>query len=218
MTAVLTPPAVRPPVRTPPPVARLTPPSAPAAPVEPDLYRFTVTDYERMVETGILDADAPVELLEGLVVTKMPRNPAHDGTLDLLEGLLSPLIPAGWFVRTQRTLRLPDASNPEPDVAIVRGARTSYLTRHPGPADVGLIVEVANTSARLDLDAKARVYATAGVPVYWVVDLNDRVVIAHSAPAGSAYGSRDVYAAGTEVPLVLDGQTVGAVSVNELIV
>src|SRR5437588_4339278 len=94
------------------------------------IAKFSVARYQRMIETGVLTSEDKVELLENYVVLKMPRNPTHDGTLDLIETILPPLIPAGWMLRTQRTLVLPD-SQPEPDFAIVRGGRRSYLARHP---------------------------------------------------------------------------------------
>src|SRR5271166_6229315 len=109
------------------------------------LARFSVARYQRMIETGILTADDKVELLENYVVLKMPRNPPHDGTIDLVHAALPPHVPSGWLLRIQQAVVLPD-SQPEPDFAIVRGGPRSFLTRHPGAAEVGLLIEVANSS------------------------------------------------------------------------
>src|SRR6201987_2118569 len=84
------------------------------------IARFSVARYQRMLETGILTPDDKVELLENYVVLKMPRNPPHDGTIDLLKAAIPGCIPAGWLLRIQQTLVLSD-SQPEPDFTVVRG-------------------------------------------------------------------------------------------------
>ncbi len=95
-----------------------------------------------MVETGILTAEDKVELLENYVVLKKPRNPRHDSTLQrMLRPLLTPL-PPGWDLLVQAAIVLLD-SQPEPDYTFVRGSAVDYETRHPGPADIGLLIEVA---------------------------------------------------------------------------
>src|SRR5204863_4298492 len=120
------------------------------------IARFSVARYQRMIETGILTPEDKVELLENYVVLKMPRNPPHDGTIDLINAALPGRIPTGWLLRIQQTLVLSD-SQPEPDFSIVRGAPRTYLTRHPGPADVGLAIEVADSSLLRDQRDKTRI-------------------------------------------------------------
>src|SRR5262245_62962957 len=126
------------------------------------IARFSVARYQRMIETGILTSEDKVELLENYVVLKMPRNPPHDGTIDLVSETLTPVVPKGWRLRVQLSVVLSD-SQPEPDLAIVRGDARTYTSRHPGPADIGLIVEVANSSLLRDQRDKARIYARAGI-------------------------------------------------------
>ena len=219
MSAVLKPPVKMTPVASP---NRTPPPAVRPVTLVPEYHRFSVTDYERMVETGILDADAPVELLEGLVVTKMPRNPAHDGTLDLVEGIILACLPPGWFIRTQRSVRLPGDSTPEPDLAVVRGDRKTYLTRHPGPADVGLIVEIANTSLKKDVETKSRVYATAGIPAYWIVNLTDRVVMTFSKPkkigTNTEYCVQKSVLIGEVIEFILEENAIAKINVSDLII
>jgi Uma2 family endonuclease len=132
--------------------------------------RFTVEEYERLAEIGILCEDDSVELLEGLIVKKMTKYPLHDATIDILTRLFGRLLPDGWFLRIQNVLRTPD-SEPEPDVVITRGLPQDYRRRHPTAQDVALVIEVAESSLERDWK-KCRLYARAGVGQYWIVDLN----------------------------------------------
>lgn len=173
-----------------------------------------------MIEVGILTPEDKVELLENYVVLKMPRNPPHDGTIQLIGKRLSRLLPAGWELRSQLTVVLPD-SQPEPDFAVARGDERTYLARHLGPADVGLIIEVANSSLLRDQRDKTRIYARAGIPVYWIVNLVDRRVEAYARPTGPvavpAYQSVQAYQPGDAVPLTLDGVTVADIPAADLL-
>jgi Uma2 family endonuclease len=183
------------------------------------IAKFSVARYDRMIEAGVFTPDDKVELLENYVVLKMPRNPPHDGTINLIQDALADTV-AGWTVRVQSTVALPD-SRPEPDLAVCRGRARDYVTRHPVPADVGLIVEVANTSLLRDQQDKARIYARGNVACYWIVNLDDRRVEVHTQPSGPcdapAYASITHYAATDSVPLVLDGVAVATVPVADLL-
>jgi Uma2 family endonuclease len=198
-----------------------TPPATPVTyGLDASTFRFSVARYQRMIEAGILTPEDKVELLENYVVLKMPRNPLHDGTLDLVKAALLPQTPSGWLPRIQQTVALSD-SQPEPDFAFVRGDARAYLTRHPGPADVGLIVEVAESSLLRDQRDKARIYARGGIPCYWIINLVDRRIEVYTQPSGPiavpAYASFQFYQPGDSVPLVLDGNTVGTVPVDQLL-
>jgi Uma2 family endonuclease len=188
--------------------------------LDASMARFSVARYQRMIEAGILTSEDKVELLENYVVLKMPRNPPHDGTLDLVKAAIPPRTPSGWFSRVQQTVVLSD-SQPEPDFALVRGTPRSYLTRHPGPADVGLVVEVADSSLLRDQRDKTRIYARGAITNYWIVNLVDRRIEVYTQPSGPtavpAYTSFQVYQPGDSVPLVLDGNTVATVAVDELL-
>jgi Uma2 family endonuclease len=181
---------------------------------------FTVDEYHRMIQVGILGEDDDVELLEGYIVPKMPHNPPHDGTIQVVNKRLLRLLPPGWDVRVQSALTLPD-SEPEPDLAVVRGDERIYLQHHPGPADVGLVVEVADSSLDRDRDDKGRLYARAGVGCYWIVNLVNRQVEAYTAPSGPgpspAYARQQTYGIQDSVPLSLDGQLVANIPVRELL-
>jgi hypothetical protein len=136
-----------------------------------------------LIQTGILTEGDAVELLEGYVVLKMPRNPPHDGAIQRLQRRLFRLLPAGWDMRIQSDVTLSD-SEPEPDLAVARGDDTTYGARHPGPADVGLIVEVADSTLATDRTDKGRLYARAGVVIYWVVNLPDGAALRPRRRAG----------------------------------
>jgi Uma2 family endonuclease len=184
------------------------------------MNRFSVSQYQRMVEAGILTTEDKVELLENYVVLKMPRNPPQDGTIQRIQKRLLRYVPAGWDLRNQGSLELTD-SQPEPDLAIVREDPTDYTTRHPTAADVGLLIEVADTSLLRDQRDKTRIYARAGIPVYWIINLVDRRFEVYTQPSGPtatpAYGAFQTFQPGDNVPLVLDGAAVGAVPVADLL-
>lgn len=116
-----------------------------AAVPDDTIWRLTVEQYHRMISAGILTDDDPVELLEGWLVFKMPKNPQHRLATQLTREALTRLIPAGWFVDTQEPITTYD-SEPEPDVMIVRGQPRDYANRHPVPAEIALVVEVADAT------------------------------------------------------------------------
>jgi Uma2 family endonuclease len=198
----------------------LPPAESEAAIPDVPIYRLTVEQYHAMARAGILDEDAPVELLEGWLVQKMTQNPPHVLASGLIHDALLGLIPAGWHVRTQNPVTTAD-SEPEPDHAVIRGSRRDYPDRHPGPQHAALVVEVADTSLRQDQGAKKRLYAHAGIPVYWIVNLVDRRIEAYTDPSGPAaepdYRGRHDYGPSDTIPVLLDGIEVGSLAVSELL-
>jgi Uma2 family endonuclease len=142
--------------------------------------RFTVAEYERLGETGVLTEDDSVELLEGLIVRKMTKNPLHDWTIDFLTRNFSRQLPRDCFLRIQNVLRTED-SEPEPDVVVAVGDFMEFRRKHPTGCEVALVVEVAESS--LDQDwRKCRIYARAGVREYWIVDLNSSCLEVFTQP------------------------------------
>jgi Uma2 family endonuclease len=173
-----------------------------------------------MIRTGILTDDDPVELLEGWLVYKMPKNPPHRVATRLLRQALESLGLVGWYVDAQGPITTAD-SEPEPDAVVVRGDTRQYLDRHPGPPDVALIVEVADTTLARDRTSKKRLYAVALIPVYWIVNLPEKQVEVYSDPTGPGdqpnYRSRQVFGPADEVPVVVEGREVGRLAVRELL-
>jgi Uma2 family endonuclease len=191
---------------------------APAIPPFP-LRRFTVAEYHKLAESGLLQSGAPLELLEGWIVPKMTRRPLHDGTLDLLDELLRRQLPEGWRLRVQAAITTSD-SEPEPDFSVVRGRADTYLHRHPGPEDIVLVIEVAESSLAHDRTVKGRIYARAGIVVYWVVNLVDGIVEVYSDPSGPvsepSYRQHRDYSIQEVIPLVINGNT-AHISVREVL-
>ena len=183
------------------------------------MRRFSVVQYHRMIASGALTEDDPVELLEGLLVAKMPRDPAHDGSVLATQNRLLRLLPAEWVLRIQSAVTTRD-SEPEPDLAVVSGPETKYFRDHPGRADVELIVEVSNTTLADDQSAKSRIYARERFPVYWIVNLIERRVEVRTDPRGGKsahYQQVVVYGEDEAVPVVLGGREVGRIAVNEIL-
>lgn len=189
------------------------------APIEL-IWRLSVDQYHTMIQTGILSEDDPVELFEGWLVTKMPKNPKHSLVTLLVQGALSHPLPTGWHVRGQEPVTTED-SEPEFDIVVARGELRQYLDQHSGPQDVTLIVEVADSSLPRDRMLKKRLYAAAGIPVYWVVNLPELRIEAYSDPSGQVeqptYRQQHDYGTADAIPVVLDGREVTRIAVRELL-
>ncbi|MGE3808289.1 MAG: Uma2 family endonuclease [Gemmataceae bacterium] len=187
----------------------------PPYPVRP----FSVDEYHRLIHIGLLTEDDPVELLEGWIVPKMPRNELHDVALDLVQEPLRARLPAGYRLRVQSAITTLD-SEPEPDFAIVPGPATRFLAHHPLPAEIELLVEVSDSTLNRDRTDKGRLYARAGIAVYWIVNLVDRQIEVYTDPTGPdpvpAYRIRQEFGINDSVPLQLGGLAVDSVPVREL--
>jgi Uma2 family endonuclease len=158
--------------------------------------RWTRAEYEHLIEIGIFRPGEPVELMDGDLVVSEPQGSAHHTAIGLVEDALRAVLPTGWFVRSQGPLALDDDSEPEPDVALVQGARRAYAQQHP--ARPALVIEVSESSLALDRDYKGSLYARARLDDYWIVNLIDRVLEVYrrpvpdsSAPYGWRYASRE---------------------------
>ncbi len=184
------------------------------------LRRFSVAEYHKLIEIGILTEDDNLELLEGYLVHKMSRNPPHDAAIQKIMKKLFRLLPPDWDLRVQSAITL-STSEPEPDLAIVRGDESNYVARHPGPADIGLVIEVADATLTGDRVDKGRIYAQAGIPCYWIVNLVDRQVEMYTSPSSAAttpaYGQRQDFTISDDITLTLDGATVATIAVRDLL-
>lgn len=181
---------------------------------------FTVEEYHRLIESNVLTEDDPVELLEGCIVPKMPRKPSHDGTIAICNEHLQSCLPPGWTIRIQSAITLSD-SEPEPDLAVIRGRSRSYIHRHPGPADIGLLIEVSDASIGRDRNDKGRIYARAGIPVYWIINLIDLHLEVYVEPGlvrgKPAYRRKRIVSAEKSLALILDGKAITQVAVRDLL-
>lgn len=145
--------------------------------------RWSVEQYERFAQLGLLDEDDQLELLDGWIVPKMTKNPRHDATLDIINQQLLPVLPEGWFVRIQNVLLTPDSA-PEPDLVVVPGKPRDYMDQHPTGDVVPLVIEVADSSVERDC-LKRRIYARAGVNNYWIVNLVDNQIEVQTGIVGT---------------------------------
>jgi Uma2 family endonuclease len=136
-------------------------------PPAPQLHRFNVNEYYQLGELGILDQRT--ELIDGIILNMEPIGPWHASVVDVLTQVFVEQAHDRFRVRVQQPLDLGPESQPQPDLALCRPGR--YRDRHPTPADIFLVVEVAGTTLDFDLADKRALYAGAGIAEYWVIDL-----------------------------------------------
>ena len=181
--------------------------------------RFTVQEYRRLAQTGVLTDDDRVELLEGWITPKMIHNPPHDAALELVDEQLRARLTIPWRLRIQAAIETPD-SCPEPDVAVVRGSIRDHASRHPQGSEIALIVEVADATLARDRH-KAQIYAHAGIPVYWILNLRERRLEVFSEPIiegnSARYRREEILLADQSASLSIEGHQVGEIAVLELL-
>ena len=161
--------------------------------------RFTVAEYYAMAEAGILTEKDRVELLDGEIVVMAPIGNRHQSSVDGHGEMFTLSLRGRANVRVQGPVRLDDDNEPEPDVMLLRRRDDYYATAHPGPDDVLLLIEVADTTLDFDRNVKLRLYARAGIPEVWIVNLQDRRVETYAEPEGDQYGSIRHYGPGESV-------------------
>jgi Uma2 family endonuclease len=175
------------------------------------VHRFSLEEYHRLIEAGAFDEDTRMELIDGLLVDMSPKSPAHENAIAWLLRMLVRSVDLDRFeVRVSAALTT-GTSEPEPDIMVIElDAPRPY---HPGTA--ALIIEVAVSSQARDLRHKPPVYAGAGVPDYWVVDLDGGRVVVHGSPRDGAYERTEIVGAGGE--LVASRLEIPPISVAELL-
>lgn len=152
------------------------------------LRRWTRPEYDRLVGYGVFSTGERVELLDGLLVVREPQGGRHAMAVRMVEEALRGVFRAGWDVRSQLPIALDPDSEPEPDVSVVAGSFRDYPTAHP--TSPVLVVEVADTSLALDRSEKAALYARAGIPEYWIVDLVNAQLEVRRDPTPDASAGR----------------------------
>ena len=188
--------------------------------VERGFFRLSVADYHDLGMRGILTPDDRVELIDGYLVVKAMHKSPSASTVVRIARYLDRAVPLGFVVRSQVPITL-ETSEPEPDAVIARGDLRTYDLRHPKAAEVVLAVEVSDSSLRSDREYKSGVYAAAGIPVYWIVNLPDAKVEVYTLPSGPGddpkYAGRQDFTAAEYLPLILDGQLVATIPVADLL-
>jgi Uma2 family endonuclease len=174
--------------------------------------RLQLAEYHRMIDAGVFDEDDHLELLEGVLVAMSPQNPAHARAIEYLDWALQRSLGEHFRVRTQLPLTLPSfRSEPEPDLAVI-DRRDGPWSRHPERAL--LVIEVADDSLRKDREAKARLYAAAGIPEYWIINCRDtRVEVFRGAGDGEYRESSAVMPGETLTCASLDGVSIPVVAI-----
>ena len=166
-------------------------------------HRLTVAEYYRMAETGVLAPGVRVELIRGEIVDMAPIGTKHGRCVKLLNNRLCAALGDRAMVAVQDPLRLDASSEPQPDLLVLRPRADDYGDSHPGPADVLLLIEVSDSTARYDRQIKLPLYAEAGVSEVWIADLDARVLRRHRAPHGAEY--TDVQIIAVPARLVIPG-------------
>ena len=157
--------------------------------VEPLRHRFSVDDYYKMAEAGLFAPGQRLELLDGEIIEMNPIGISHASIVDRLTRLFVRGLGDEVWVRVQNPVRLSDLTEPEPDITLLRPRADSYSTGHPRPEDVVLVVEVADTTLRWDRSVKRPLYAAAGVPEVWIVDVGGGVVEVATGPGPEDYAA-----------------------------
>ncbi|WP_337173194.1 Uma2 family endonuclease [Paludisphaera sp.] len=196
-------------------------PDAKAAPADPGRrpYRFTAEQFWKMIEAGVFP-ESHFELVRGRIYLTTKHEP-HNFTVRRTVKLLRAMTPAGFYVRPEASLRHDRWSVPEPDVAVVPGDEDIFQPEPPLTSEAVLIVEVCASTPWSDYRQKAGLYASAGVPTYWIVDVVGRKIDVFTKPRGAgreaAYAEHHAFAEGAPAPVVLDGREVGRVDAKDLL-
>jgi Uma2 family endonuclease len=159
-------------------------------------HRFTVKEYYRMAETGVLRPDARVELLDGRIMDMSPIGPFHGGVTNYLIAAFTAASRGRWVTAVQNPVRLDDHSEPQPDLVLLKPSPDFYRKRHPRPEDVFLLVEVSDTTLTTDWEEKLPAYGRAGIAEVWIVNLNDETIEVYREPHFTGYGSKAILQAG----------------------
>jgi hypothetical protein len=188
---------------------------------EPVPFRFDRVAYRRMLELGVLTEDDPVELIDGEVLAQMPQGDPHAVAIERLDRRFQRLLPDEYAVRCQCPVTLSDTNEPEPDLAVCVPAEERGGL-HPRPDQLFVVIEVADSSLTDDRGRKGELYARFGIPVYWIVNLEERRIEVYSDPVshpGSApnYVTAQDYRSGQDVPVTINGIPVGVIPVDAVL-
>jgi len=171
--------------------------------------RWTREEYYRAWKAGVFGPEERLELLDGEILQKMTPLPPHATAMSKTAHALTAAFGPGYYARQQLPVTLTDQSEPEPDVLIVPGTPDDYAARHPGPGDARLLVEISDTTLRLDQGRKQRAYARSGILEYWIVNLPERRLQVYRDPAESGYRRVASFSEGESVaPLAAPGASV----------
>lgn len=155
-------------------------------------FLFTSADYHRMADEGIIPSSERVELIRGEIWKMSPINSPHAAMVNRLAELLILELAGKAVVSIQNPVRLDDFSEPEPDIVLAQFRKDRYRDRHPAPIDIFLVIEVANSSLEFDRGVKRSLYAQAGIPEYWIINLPQKQIEVYRQPEHGVYGMQEV--------------------------
>lgn len=164
---------------------------------------FTVEDYHKMADAGILRPDDRLELIKGEIIKITPIKSAHSGIVNFLLEHLIVGLRKKYTIIGQNPVAFSRYSEPEPDVVVAAYRKDSYRSSHPAPPDVSLIIEVADSSFEYDRTTKKELYAESGIPEYWIVNIPDKQLEIFRQPAGSDYDKKEALLPGEKATCVL---------------
>lgn len=159
--------------------------------------KFTVAEYHKLVDAGVLGERDRVELIAGEIHTMSPIDAIHAAHVKRLNQILGQLLDERCLIGVQDPILLDNRSEPEPDISLLRWRDDYYAQAHPSPADVLLLIEVANTSASYDRNVKLPNYASAGISEVWIVNIKRQIVEQYTQPDGDEYTNRRIIKRGT---------------------
>ena len=194
-----------------------TPPWVHPAVYDRQYFRMSVEEYEELGRQGILTPNSKVELIEGNLVIKRMQNSPHSSTLNRLDEDLKKGVPDTWRVRIQLPIKILE-SMPEPDAVIAKGDRRAFDHQHPTAEQIGLVVEVSESTLGYDRSIKMPLYSRAGIPEYWIVNLMESIVEVYTEPTfDNGYAIRRDYTRSDAVPLALEGVVIASLYVADLL-
>jgi Uma2 family endonuclease len=163
---------------------------------------WTVDDYHRMVELGVLRSSERTELIAGQILLMAAKGTSHVTSLHLLGNLLEDQLAEAVLIRRQDPIQLSDFSEPEPDLVVVCGGVLDYADHHPIPSEIYLVVEVADSTLKYDCETKDKIYAQAGILEYWVLDVKGRQLHLFQQPSDDGYQSHTILRESAKTSLV----------------
>ena len=150
-------------------------------------HRFTLSEYQALYDAGVIGIEPRLELIEGDIIDMSPINPPHSAHVTRLSSLFHRRIGDEAIILVQAPLNIDEHSQPEPDICLLKPRADFYARAHPGPGDVLLVVEVADTTLRTDRTIKTRLYARSGIPEMWLLNLADSILEVYRQPGLRGY-------------------------------
>ncbi|MBS0017729.1 MAG: Uma2 family endonuclease [Arthrospira sp. SH-MAG29] len=179
--------------------------------------KWSLDDYHHMIKTGLL-VGRPVELLAGEIVKMSPEGESHAFFSRAAGSYLTRILGDRALVSPAKPITLPNDSEPEPDIAIVASLGREYLSHHPYPENIFWVIEYANSSLQKDKTVKYHLYAEAGIPEYWLVNLQTGELIINREPRGREYGSKMTLTSGEVSPLAFPDLTIPVAAIISAVI